>query len=46
MVIKFLHLKQQSLKKSLQKALNNNKQVLKEENNNGMLSEKNIKPQE
>jgi hypothetical protein len=32
----------QSIKKSLQKALNK-KQVLKEENNNGMLSEKNIK---
>jgi hypothetical protein len=32
----------QSIKKSLQKALNK-KQVLKEEDNNGMLSEKNIK---
>jgi hypothetical protein len=34
-----------SLKKSLQK-IKNNKQILKEENENGMLSEKNIKPQE
>jgi hypothetical protein len=34
-----------SLKKSLQK-IRNKKQVLKEENENGMLSEKNIKPQE
>ena len=33
-----------SLKKSLQK-LRNKKQVLKEENDNGLLSEKNIKPQ-
>ncbi len=35
----------QSIKKTLQKALNK-KKILKEENNNGMLSEKNIKPQE
>ena len=34
-----------NLKKSLQK-IKNTKQILKEENNNGMLSEKNIKPQE
>ena len=34
-----------SLKKSLQK-IRNKKQVLKEENENGLLSEKNIKPQE
>jgi hypothetical protein len=34
-----------SLKKSLQK-FRNKKQVLKEENENGLLSEKNIKPQE
>ena len=34
-----------NLKKSLQK-LSNKKQILKEEDNNGMLSEKNIKPQE
>ena len=34
-----------NLKKSLQKALNK-KKILKEEDNNGMLSEKNIKPQE
>ena len=34
-----------NLKKSLQKALNK-KQILKEEEENGMLSEKNIKPQE
>ena len=35
----------QSLKKSLQK-IRNKKQVLKEEDENGLLSEKNIKPQE
>ena len=35
----------QSIKKSLQK-LKNKKQVLSEENNNGLLSEENIKPQE
>jgi len=35
----------QGLKKSLQK-LKNQKQILKEENEDGMLSEKNIKPQE
>jgi hypothetical protein len=35
----------QSLKKSLQK-IRNKKEVLKEENENGLLSEKNIKPQE
>ena len=35
----------QSLKKSLQK-LKDKKQILKEEDNNGLLSEKNIKPQE
>ena len=35
----------QNLKKSLQKALKK-KQILKEENENGLLSEKNIKPQE
>ena len=35
----------QSLKKSLQK-IRNKKQVLKEEDSNGLLSEKNIKPQE
>jgi len=35
----------QSIKKTLQKALNK-KKILKEENNNGMLSEKNIKSQE
>ena len=35
----------QNIKKSLQKVLNK-KQVLKEENENGLLSEKNIKPQE
>ena len=34
-----------SLKKSLQK-LRNKKQILKEESENGLLSEKNIKPQE
>ena len=34
-----------NLKKSLQK-IRNNKQVLKEGNENGMLSEENIKPQE
>jgi len=34
-----------SIKKSLQKALKK-KQILKEENENGLLSEKNIKPQE
>jgi len=34
-----------NLKKSLQRALNK-KQILKEENENGLLSEKNIKPQE
>jgi len=34
-----------NLKKTLQKALNK-KKILKEENGNGMLSEKNIKPQE
>ena len=34
-----------NLKKSLQK-IRNKKQVLKEEDNNGLLSEKNIKPQE
>ena len=34
-----------NIKKSLQK-LKNKKQVLKEENENGLLSEKNIKPQE
>ena len=38
-------LEAQSLKKSLQK-IKNKKQVLKEENENGLLSEKNIKPQE
>ena len=35
----------ENLKKSLQK-IKNKKQVLKEENENGLLSEKNIKPQE
>ena len=35
----------QNLKKSLQK-IRNKKQVLKEEDSNGLLSEKNIKPQE
>ena len=35
----------QSLKKSLQK-IKNKKQILKEEDENGLLSEKNIKPQE
>ena len=34
-----------NIKKSLQKVVNK-KQVLKEEDENGMLSEKNIKPQE
>ena len=35
----------QNIKKSLQK-IKNNKKVLKEDNENGLLSEKNIKPQE
>ena len=35
----------QNLKKSLQKLINK-KEILKEENENGLLSEKNIKPQE
>ena len=38
-------LEAQGLKKSLQK-IRNKKEVLKEENENGLLSEKNIKPQE
>ena len=43
--IKIPTLEAQNLKKSLQK-LRKSKQVLKEEDENGLLSEKNIKPQE